>query len=179
MLEQSQTALIVIDVQGKLATLMHDRETLFANLRRLIQGAKLLGIPIVLTEQYPQGLGETAPELKALMPDVSPITKMSFSCCGEVRFLDALRALQRRQMLVAGIESHICVYQTVRDLLREGYEVEVVADAVSSRSAENRALGLSRMKDMGATLTSTEMSLFELLREAGTPVFKEISKLVK
>lgn len=179
MLEQSQTALVVIDVQGKLATLMHDKETLFANLKRLIQGAKLLGLPIVLTEQYPQGLGDTSPELKALMPEVQPITKMSFSCCGEPRFLDALRALQRKQMLVAGIESHICVYQTVRDLLREGYEVEVVADAVSSRSPENRALGLSRMKDMGATLTSTEMSLFELLRQAGTSVFKEISKLVK
>jgi nicotinamidase-related amidase len=104
---------------------------------------------------------------------------MSFSCCGAPAFNEELSKLGRKQLLVAGIESHICVYQTVADLLRSGYEVEVVADAVSSRTPENRQLGLSRMKDLGARLTSTEMSLFELLRVAGTPVFKEISKLVK
>jgi nicotinamidase-related amidase len=179
MLQPDQTALLVIDVQGKLATLMHEKEMLFLNLKRLIQGAQLLGLPILLTEQYPQGLGETSPEIKSLLPNLQPITKMSFSCCGASAFNDELSRLGRKQLLVAGIESHICVYQTVADLLRSGYEVEVVADAVSSRTPENRELGLSRMKDLGATLTSTEMSLFELLRVAGTPVFKEISKLVK
>lgn len=179
MLQADDTALIVIDVQGKLATLMHEKETLFQNLARLIRGAQLLQIPIVLTEQYPQGLGETAPEIKSLLPDVQPITKMSFSCCGAETFINSLEELDRKQLLVAGIESHICVYQTVSDLLDAGYEVEVVADAVSSRTAENRQLGLSRMYDMGARLTSTEMALFELLRVAGTPTFKEISKLVK
>ncbi len=179
MLQPDDTALIIIDVQGKLATLMHEKERLFQNLTRLIRGAQILEIPIVLTEQYPQGLGETAPEIKALMPDVQPIIKMSFSCCGEEAFLDAIEELDREQLLVAGIESHVCVYQTVADLLDAGYNVEVVADAVSSRTAENYKLGLSRMDDMGAWLTSTEMALFELLRVAGTPTFKEISKLVK
>ncbi|MFN3392953.1 MAG: hydrolase [Candidatus Thermochlorobacter sp.] len=179
MLQPDDTALIIIDVQGKLATLMHEKERLFQNLTRLIRGAQILKIPIVLTEQYPQGLGETVPEIKALMPDVQPITKMSFSCCGEEAFLDAIEELDREQLLVAGIESHVCVYQTVADLLDAGYSVEVVADAVSSRTAENYKLGLSRMDDMGAWLTSTEMALFELLRVAGTPTFKEISKLVK
>lgn len=179
MLQPDDAALIVIDVQGKLATLMHEKETLFQNLTRLIRGAQLLEIPIVLTEQYPQGLGETAPEIKSLLPDVQPITKMSFSCYGAEAFVDALEELNREQLLVAGIESHICVYQTVADLLDEGYDVEVVADAVSSRTAENRQLGLSRMSELGASLTSTEMALFELLRVAGTPTFKEISKLVK
>lgn len=179
MLQPDDTALIIIDVQGKLATLMHEKERLFQNLTRLIRGAQILEIPIVLTEQYPQGLGETVPEIKALMPDVQPIIKMSFSCCGEEAFLDAIEELEREQLLVAGIESHVCVYQTVADLLDAGYNVEVVADAVSSRTAENYKLGLSRMDDMGAWLTSTEMALFELLRVAGTPTFKEISKLVK
>ncbi|PIO49158.1 MAG: hydrolase [[Chlorobium] sp. 445] len=179
MLQPDDTALIIIDVQGKLATLMHEKERLFQNLTRLIRGAQILEIPIVLTEQYPQGLGETVPEIKALMPDVQPIIKMSFSCCGEEAFLDAIEELDREQLLVAGIESHVCVYQTVADLLDAGYNVEVVADAVSSRTAENYKLGLSRMEDMGAWLTSTEMALFELLRVAGTPTFKEISKLVK
>jgi nicotinamidase-related amidase len=179
MLEQDETALVIIDVQGKLAEIMHEREKLFANLHRLVKGAQFLEIPILLTEQYPKGLGETAPELKSLMPDLAPITKMTFSCCGEEAFTTALETINREQILICGIEAHVCVYQTVIDLLDEDYDVHVVADAVSSRTAENRTLGLERMKDEGATLTGTEMALFELLRVAGTPVFKEISKLVK
>ncbi len=179
MLELDDTVLVVVDVQGKLATLMHERESLFKNLSRLIEGAQVLGVPILLTEQYPKGLGETAPELKALMPTVKPIEKLSFSCMGEEKFLEALEETEREHILVAGIEAHICVYQTVSDLLAEGFEVHCVADAISSRTKENREIGLTRMKDEGAILTSTEMCLFELLKVAGSPTFKTISALVK
>ncbi|MCS6988737.1 MAG: hydrolase [Chloroherpetonaceae bacterium] len=179
MLELDDTVLLIIDVQGKLATLMHERETLFKNLSRLIEGAQVLGVPILLTEQYPKGLGETAPELKALMPDVKPIEKLSFSCFGEEKFVEAFESLGREQVLVAGIEAHICVYQTVADLLEEGFDVHCVADAISSRAKENREIGLARMKDEGATITSTEMCLFELMRVASGPTFKTISALVK
>lgn len=179
MLELDDTVLVVIDVQGKLATLMHERETLFKNLSRLIEGAKVLGVPILLTEQYPKGLGETSPELKALMPNVHPIEKISFSCMGEEKFIKALEATGREQVLVAGIETHVCVYQTVSDMLAEGFEVHCVADAISSRTKENREIGLARMKEDGAILTSTEMCLFELLKVAGSPTFKTISTLVK
>ncbi|MFN3561432.1 MAG: hydrolase [Chloroherpetonaceae bacterium] len=179
MLELDDTVLVIIDVQGKLATLMYERELLFKNLSRLIEGAQVLGIPILLTEQYPKGLGETAPELKALMPNVKPIEKMSFSCMGEEKFVEALDKTERKQVLVAGIETHVCVYQTVSDMLAEGFEVHCVADAISSRAKENREIGLSRMKEDGAILTSTEMCLFELLKVAGTSTFKTISALVK
>jgi nicotinamidase-related amidase len=179
MLELDDTILVVVDVQGKLATLMHEREMLFKNLSRLIEGAQVMGVPILLTEQYPKGLGETAPELKALMPNIKPIEKLSFSCMGEEAFVDALDDLEREQVLVAGIESHICVYQTVSDMLAEGFEVHCVADAISSRTKENREIGLARMKEDGAILTSTEMCLFELLKVAGTSTFKTISALVK
>ncbi|MFN3344411.1 MAG: hydrolase [Chloroherpetonaceae bacterium] len=179
MLELDDTVLVIIDVQGKLATLMYERELLFKNLSRLIEGAQVLGIPILLTEQYPKGLGETAPELKALMPNVKPIEKMSFSCMGEEKFVEALDKTERKQVLVAGIETHVCVYQTVSDMLAKGFEVHCVADAISSRTKENREIGLSRMKEDGAILTSTEMCLFELLKVAGTSTFKTISALVK
>jgi nicotinamidase-related amidase len=179
MLEIDETVLVIVDVQGKLATLMHDKETLFKNLERLIKGFQILGAPILLTEQYPSGLGATAPEIKTLMPTIKPIEKLSFSCFGEDRFLEAFEELEREQVLIAGIESHICVYQTVSDMLEEDLEVHCVADAISSRTAENRLLGLDRMKDEGAFLSSTEMCLFELLKVAGSSEFKQISALIK
>jgi nicotinamidase-related amidase len=179
MLTAENTALVLIDVQGKLATLMHQREQLYRNLQILIQGVRILELPVLWLEQYPQGLGPTIPEVTKLLPDRQPIPKLCFSGCGQPEFGDALRATGRRQLLVAGIEAHICVYQTTRDLLAQGYHVEVVADAVSSRTPENRQVGLDRMAREGAGLTCVEMSLFELLREAFGPQFKEIARLVK
>jgi len=180
MLTIDNTALVVIDVQGKLAQLMVQKETLFANLKRMIQGAQTLEIPILWTEQVPEKLGDTTPEIKALLVQTAqPISKVSFSCCGNAPFMAQLAALQRGQILLTGMETHICVYQTALDLRRRGYEVQVVADAVSSRAAENKQIGLERMKEAGARLTSTEMALFELLRAAEGPKFKEIAKIVK
>ena len=179
MLKQTETVLVIIDVQGKLAELMHDRERLYSNLSILVQGIQALEIPILWLEQYPKGLGPTIPEVADLLPDQNPIAKTCFSGCGRVEFVEALRAAERRQVLVAGIETHICVYQTVRDLLGSGYEVEVVADAVSSRVPENRQIALDKMVRAGAELSSVEMALYELMREAGTPAFKKILPLVQ
>lgn len=179
MLTLENTALIVVDVQDKLARVMYEKEMLFENLQKLIKGVQILGIPIILTEQNPGGLGPTIPEVAHLLSDLQPIPKLSFSCCGDGRFLRELEALNRQQVLIAGIEAHVCVYQTAVDLLRLGYEVQVVADAVSSRTAENREIGLERVRSEGASLTSTETALFELLKVAEGAKFKEILNIVK
>lgn len=180
MLTPNNTILLVIDVQGRLAQLMANKETLFANLERMIKGAQVLDLPILWTEQVPEKLGPTLPELSELLIESSPpVSKSSFSCCGEETFMTRFKAANRRQVLITGIETHICVYQTALDLLNLGYEVQLVTDAVSSRTAENRALALERMQAAGAALTSTEMALFELLRVAEGDKFRAISKIVK
>ncbi len=180
MLTIDNTALLVIDVQGKLAQVMHNKESLFDNLERLIKGARVLDLPIIWTEQVPEKLGPTTPALAELMADVArPISKASFSCCGVAPFTEQLATSGRRQVLMTGIETHICVYQTSLDLLSQGYEVQLVIDAVSSRTAENRQLGIERIQAAGGILTSTEMALFELLRVADGPQFKEIARIVK
>jgi len=180
MLTLDNTILLVIDVQGKLAQLMDQKEALFDNLSRMIKGAQILEIPILWTEQAPDKLGQTTPEIGQLLSETGrPISKTSFSCCGHPPFAAQLKALERRQILLTGIETHICVYQTAIDLLAQNYEVEVVADAVSARRAENKQIGLARMQEAGARLTSAEMALFELLQAAEGPKFKEIARLVK
>jgi nicotinamidase-related amidase len=180
MLNIDHTALLVIDVQGKLAQLMHDKEKLFANLARIIRGARVLELPIIWTEQVPEKLGQTTPEIADLLDgSVAPLSKASFSCCGAPPFMTELQALNRKQLLLTGIETHICLYQTSVDLLKMGYEVQVVADAVSSRTAENKQVGLARIKAAGAVITSTEMALFELLRMAEGDQFRQIAKIVK
>lgn len=179
MLKVSDSAVALIDVQGKLATAMHEKESLLRHLQILLQGARLLGVPIIWVEQYPQGLGPTLPEISQLLDGLEPIEKTCFSACGSDHFRQALRNSGARSVLLAGIESHVCVYQTARDLLAAGYFVEVAADAVSSRTPDNRAAGLQRMAADGAGLMTTEMVLFEWLREAGSAEFKAISRLVR
>ena len=180
MLNVDNTVLVVIDVQGKLAEIMYEKEPLFANLERIIKGVQVLNIPIIWTEQVPEKLGPTLPQFSELLVNSSdPISKATFSCCGVSPFTDALKSLGRQQILITGIETHVCVYQTTLDLLAAGYKVQVVTDAVSSRTPENRHIGLTQMKDAGAALTSTEMALFELLRVAEGAEFKQIAKIVK
>jgi len=179
MLTLENAALLVIDVQGKLAQLMHGRETLFENLQRMIKGAQILGIPIIWTEQNPKGLGPTIPEVAHFLSDCQPIGKLSFSCCGDEDFMQKLRSLNRKQILITGIEAHICVYQTAMDLINLGYEVEVVADAVSSRTVENKEIGLEKVRGGGGKLTSTETAIFELLKVAEGEKFKEILQIMK
>ena len=179
MLKPEQTALVLVDVQGNLAQSMFQRDRLFHNLRVLIQGIQILKISILWLEQYPKGLGPTIPEIAELLPGQQPISKLCFSGCGQPEFCEQLRAVNRRSILMAGIECHVCVYQTARDLIDRGFHVEAVADAISSRTPENRQIGLDKMARAGAEITSVETALFELMREAGTPQFKQIVPLVK
>lgn len=179
MLDLENTVLVVVDVQEKLWAAMHEKELLRDNTVRIVQGAKILGIPIVWTEQNPKGLGPTIPEVAELLADSNSVTKLSFSCCGEKDFMAKLDELKRKQILITGMETHVCVYQTVADLQNMGYEVQVVADAVSSRTPENRVIGLERAKEAGASITSTETALFELLKVAEGDRFKQMLKVVK
>ena len=179
MLMSENTVLIIVDVQGKLAHLMYKKEVLFENLQKIIKGVQILGIPIIWTEQNPEGLGPTIPEVAHLLSNNRPISKLSFSCCGSDCFMQVFKELNRTQVLIAGIETHVCVYQTAIDLLDSRYEVQIVADAVSSRTVENRQIGLEKMREAGAPLTSTETALFELLRVAEGAKFKEILAIVR
>jgi nicotinamidase-related amidase len=166
-------------VQDKLWRVMYEKEKLSDNLQRLIRGVQVFNIPIIITEQYPQGIGSTVPEIAALLPGKKPIAKLSFSCCGDTNFLKELKAIDRKQVLLTGIESQVCVYQTAIDLLNAGYEVQAVTECISSRTPENRQLGLHRIEESGGKLTGVEMALFELLKTAGTESFKAINKIVK
>lgn len=179
MLKTDSTGLVLVDVQGRLAQLMDGKDALFQNLRKLVQGAQVLGLPIVWVEQNPAGLGPTIPELAELLHGQTPIAKFSFSCCADAGFMAALRDTRRKQVLLAGIEAHVCIYQTAAELLALGYEVEVVADGVSSRTAENKRLALEKVQQLGARLTSVEMALFELLGKAEGPGFKAMLQVVK
>ena len=179
MLKTENVILLVVDFQGSLAHSMHGKELLFRNVQNLIKGIQVLGIPILWTEQNPQGLGPTIPEIAHTLSNIQPISKMSFSCCRNDSFMQALRALNRKQVLISGIEAHICVYQTAADMVSMGYEVQVVTDAVSSRNIEDKKIGLQKMRDAGISLTSVETALFELLKVAEGKQFKDILKIVK
>ncbi len=179
MLKMGNAVLVIVDVQGRLATLMHNRENLFANLVKITKGCRALDIPILWNEQLPDKLGETIPELKDILSDLEPMAKSSFSCCGNSVFINRLKEIGRKQVLLVGIETHICVYQTAIDLINNGYEVHLVTDAVSSRFEDNYRIGIDRIKDAGGVLTTVEMALFELLKVAEGDKFKEIIKIIK
>ena len=179
MLDIEKCSLVVVDVQGKLAQLMYGREALFANIQILIKAAKILDIPIVWSQQCPDALGPTVSQIAELLAGIEPIDKASFSCCGDEQFISKLKSLDRQQVLLCGIETHVCIYQTAVDLRDKGYDVSVVADAVSSRTLENKQIGLERLKAEGVGISSTEMALFELLKTAEHPQFRQIVKLIK
>jgi nicotinamidase-related amidase len=179
MLEIQHCCLTVVDVQGKLAQLMHGREALFKNIQILIQATKIIEIPILWCQQCPDALGPTVPEIAQLLAGIEPINKAVFSCCGAKQFNAGLKALGRNQVLLCGIETHVCIYQTAMDLLRQDFNVYVIADAVSSRALENKQIALTRLAAEGAKISSTEMVLFELLKTAENPQFKQVSRLVK
>ncbi len=174
-----KTVLLVIDVQGRLAEMMHDKEDLFKHLEIMIKAASVLNIPIHWFEQYPKGLGETKEAIKVLLDDASYFEKITFSSCGAAGYMDTLKNSGRTQCIVTGIETHVCVYQTVLDLLNNDYQVKLNQQAVSSRLLNNKKLALNNMQLAGAEVTSTEMILFELMQTAKHPVFKAISQLLK
>lgn len=179
MLEQEKTGLIVIDVQGKLARIVHNSEKLAVNLEKLIRGCQILSIPIIWAEQNPKGLGSTIPELEKLLIHQKPIEKYSFNALDNEIFKHAVFDSGRKQWLVCGIEAHICVYQTAMGLLSNGFEVEIVTDCISSRSEESILIALQKLQQKGAALTNIEMCLYELVKDSRRETFKEILTLIK
>lgn len=172
-LDPRRTALVVVDLQQKLVPAIESHQELVRNAVLLLRLARALGLPVLLTTQYAKGLGATIPEVLAEVPGATPIDKVSFGCFGDPGFLDRLRSLVGRdQLLLAGVESHICVAQTALRALEEGYAVHVATDAVGSRTEANRQVGLSRMERAGALLSSAEMAIYELLGRSDGPAFK-------
>ncbi|ABL98857.1 hydrolase [Shewanella amazonensis] len=179
MLKPSETVLVVVDVQGKLARLMYNSEAMHQQLITLISGARIFDIPILWLEQLPDKLGPTSEELRLVLEGFSPIPKEHFSGWACDEFQQALNNTGRKQVLLCGIETHICVYQSCRDMLDNGFDVHLVADAMGSRTAENKALGLQMMGEAGAKLTNVESLLFELQHHAVGDSFRALLKLIK
>jgi nicotinamidase-related amidase len=180
-LEADRCALIVVDVQEKLLPPIWEKERFVRNVQLLTRLARTLKIPALVTVQYAKGLGNTVPEIATLLPDSTPIDKLTFSCFGSDAFCSLLKRLpgQRTTVLLCGMETHICVMQTALGALREGYLVHVASDAVSSRTELNWRIGLDRMRAAGAILSSTEMMIYELLRSSGAPAFRELLPYLK
>lgn len=180
MLTRDDTALVLIDVQDRLAQAMSGKERLFDNLEKLVLGAVTLGLPVIWTEQAPGKLGPTIERLAGPLSQVTtPISKSSFSCCSDAGFMDRVLETSRSKFLLAGIEAHVCVYQTAFDMIGMGHIVSVVSDAVSSRAPENKAVALDRIRAAGALITSVEMALFEILKTANDEKFREVSRILK
>ncbi|MFQ5915174.1 MAG: isochorismatase family protein [Nitrospinota bacterium] len=180
-LAAEKTAMVVVDMQERLLAAMPEyaRDRAVKNVGILLSLASRVGFSTVATEQYPKGLGHTVPEIRRAISGVQPLEKNSFSCCGASGFLDRLPAEKTRHVLVTGCETHVCVFQTVCDLLDSGFDVHVPSDAVCSRTESNWETGLRLMGKAGAVITSTETVVFDVLRVAGTEDFKFMSRLLK
>ncbi len=181
LLAAEESLLVVIDVQERLCQAMDQQVLgqLTANTAILLEAAQELQVPVAVTEQYTKGLGPSLPELQARLSGAGLHEKMTFSCCGSPDFVEQLRAGGRRQIVITGMETHVCVLQTVLELLDAGYHVQVVRDAVMSRARRNWETALEEMRQAGAVITCTESVLFQWLRVAGTEPFKKLSKLVR
>lgn len=180
-LDPKQAVLVVIDMQEPFLNVMHERERLLANVRLLVQSAMTLGLPVMPTTQYAERMGRIVPEITALYQAAAgaSVDKLCFSCAGADGFLKGLAAFGRRQILLCGVETHICVSQTALDLAHLGYQVHIAADAVSSRTLEKHKLGMERMRDSGVLPCAAEAAVYELLREAGTSAFKSLLPFIK
>lgn len=181
-LQRDNAVLVVIDVQEKLMPVIDRSSEVILNIERLVRGCHILGVPALLTEQYVQGLGPTVDRVRRAFEEThgyAPIEKTCFSAYGCEPFSSRLAALGRKQILIAGVETHVCVYQSAEDLLARDLAVSVIVDATSSRTAQNREIGLQRLASDGAKTSSTEMALFELTVASGTDEFRAISRLVK
>lgn len=179
MLTVENSLLIVIDVQGNLATAVADHEAANAAILRLIAGMKALEVPILLTAQAPEKIGHTIPAVRELLPVEEELPRMTFSVGAEENIRAALKKHNRRQLILCGFETHICLYQSSMQFLLEGYEVYLAADATSSRTLLNKETALRELSRQGVHLTSAEMALYSLLRSAAHPAFKTISRLIK
>ena len=179
-LDATQTALVIIDMQEAFRGKIFDFAEVAVRIALVAHAAQRLNLPIIVTEQYPRGLGQTAGEIKAVLPaGFEAIEKTAFSSCGEQEFVARLEEARALHVLVCGIEAHVCVNQTTHDLLAQGYNVHLLTDCISARAAHNKQLAFAKMQQSGALLTSTEMALFELVRDAKHEQFKAIQKLIK
>ena len=187
LLDTHNTILVLIDVQEKLMQVMHEQEALTANLVKLVRALQALDVPVLVLRQNPEKMGPIVAPLRERLADVAPVDKLCFGCCGAPAFMQALEASGRRQVLIAGIEAHVCVYQTAVELIREGYGAEVVVDAVGSRRPADKAVALEKIRACGSHsvgsgqghVTTVETAIFELLRTAEHPAFRDILKIVK
>lgn len=178
-LRKEETALLVVDLQERLLPVMEHRDRLLENVGKLVDGCKVIGVPVFYTEQYPKGLGHTEESIKAKIGEIEVIEKMSFSCSGADNLFAAFREKNISQVIVCGIESHVCVQQTAFDLAANNFQVNLAADAVSSRKEIDYETALARMRANGIEVTTVESILFELLNVCGTDEFKAVSKIVK
>jgi nicotinamidase-related amidase len=179
LLKRENTALLIIDIQERILPVILNHQMVIENTIKLIKGFRVLDIPIYYTEQYPKGLGPTASAIKAELSGMEALQKLTFSCSGAGDLFKELKEKNIKQVVVTGIESHVCVQQTVLDLLENGIQVNLCADAVSSRKEIDYKTALDRMRHHGAEVTTSESVLFELLNVCGTDEFKQVSKIVK
>lgn len=178
-LRADRAVLVVVDIQERFRDLIHHMDEVMANTERLVRFARILDIPVLVTEHYPRGLGATAAEIAALWDEFKPIQKLHFSCCGCEEFNTALAGTGRDQVILCGIEAHVCIFQTATDIRRQGMQVTVAADAVSSCSKKNRKLGLKAMAELGVQCLGAQMIMFEILERADDPRFGEIKGLLR
>jgi nicotinamidase-related amidase len=176
---RENTIAVVVDMQDNLLPHMHEEAILLRNSARLIDGLKVLGIPFLITQQYTRGLGNSHPKILRRLTDIRYIEKISFSCCNEPQFISDLKKSGKRDVILLGIESHVCVLQTCLDLMAKGFVAVVVSDCISSRNQNDKTVAIERMRQEGAVITTYESILFELTSEAGTDTFREVSKIVK
>ncbi len=182
---RSQAAVLVIDIQERLAAVMPQRDAVLESMSKIVRTAALVELPIVVTLQYPTGLGDAEPAVRAAAQSaaevvpVAWVNKIAFDCFAEPAFVEALATTERRQLVIVGMESHICVVQTALSALREGFDVHVVGDGCCSRDPASHESAMARLRDAGAVITTTESVLYELVGEAGTDEFRELLRIVK
>jgi nicotinamidase-related amidase len=176
---QNETASVIVDMQEKLLPHMYDGEKILQNCLTLIDGLQILSIPVMVTQQYTKGLGATDPSITLKFKEFTYFEKNAFSCCDEPEFEKIISRMEKRNIILCGIESHVCVLQTCIDLCHDGFRPVVVEDCVSSRRTEDKFVAIARMRQEGATITTVESLLFELTRYAGSEIFRSISRLVK
>jgi len=179
LINKNDASLVVVDVQEKLFPYVKNKEEIKSRIIKLIKTAKLFSIPTLISEHYPKGLGRTIEEIKKEVEGIPKIDKVTFSCGGSKAFVEKINSFGRKKIILCGIETHICVAQTAFDLLENGYEIFVVVDAISSRNDIDHDTGIKRMSKAGVIITTSEAVMYELMEEAGTPLFKEFLKLVK
>lgn len=179
LLQKEQTGIVLIDPQEKLMSVMGQKDATLNNMVKLLHLAKRFELPVLLTEQMPENIGKTVDEIKSLLPDLKPVEKVEFDCCAVSEFNHKLEALALKTIILSGIESHVCVFQSCLSLLERGYRVFVLRDAVDSRTEENRQNGLELMREAGAVITSTETVIFQFLKKAGSDDFKAMLKVIK